>query len=59
MKSLPLAYNKDMQEDKEPVFDSVKNATISLKILDEMLRDMNINRDSMAQSHPSWSPKCN
>jgi len=52
MKSLPLAYNKDMQEDKEPVFDSVKNATISLKILDEMLRDMNINRDSMEKSHP-------
>lgn len=37
MKSLPLAYNKDTQEDKEAVFDSVESALISLKILKEVL----------------------
>jgi len=31
MKALPLAYNKDMQEDKEPVFDSVKKCSLSLR----------------------------
>ena len=35
MKGLPLAYNKDTQEDKEGVFDSVETATISLEILKE------------------------
>ncbi|MFC3867269.1 argininosuccinate lyase [Helicobacter equorum] len=37
MKSLPLAYNKDTQEDKENVFDSVHTAKISLQILKECL----------------------
>ncbi len=47
MKGLPLAYNKDMQEDKEGVFDSVKHAKISLKILNEVLKTMKINRENM------------
>ncbi|BCD59957.1 MULTISPECIES: argininosuccinate lyase [unclassified Nitratiruptor] len=47
MKGLPLAYNKDMQEDKEGVFDSVKNAKISLKILNETLKTMSINKEKM------------
>ncbi|BAF69771.1 argininosuccinate lyase [Nitratiruptor sp. SB155-2] len=47
MKGLPLAYNKDMQEDKEGVFDSVKNAKISLEILNETLKTMNINKEKM------------
>ena len=38
MKSLPLAYNKDTQEDKEAVFDSVENMLISLEILTEALK---------------------
>ncbi|ANE36279.1 argininosuccinate lyase [Campylobacter iguaniorum] len=38
MKGIPLAYNKDMQEDKEGVFDSVKAAKTSLVILSEMLK---------------------
>ena len=33
MKGLPMAYNKDMQEDKEGVFDSVRTASTSLVIL--------------------------
>ena len=47
MKGLPLAYNKDMQEDKEGVFDSVKTAKISLKILNEVLKTMSINKENM------------
>ena len=47
MKGLPLAYNKDTQEDKEPVFDSVKNALISIEILKETLKTMTINKENM------------
>ena len=50
MKSLPLAYNKDMQEDKEGVFDSVENTTISLQILNEMLKTMTINVNNMLKA---------
>ncbi|PAF46211.1 argininosuccinate lyase [Helicobacter sp. 12S02634-8] len=42
MKGLPLAYNKDTQEDKEGVFDSVETALISLDILKEVLSTMQI-----------------
>jgi len=47
MKGLPLAYNKDTQEDKEGVFDSVKNALISIEILKETIKTMKINKDKM------------
>lgn len=47
MKGLPLAYNKDMQEDKECLFDSVKTARICLVILNAMLKEITINKDSM------------
>jgi argininosuccinate lyase len=50
MKGLPLAYNKDMQEDKEGVFDSVKSAILSLKILNEMISDMRVNEDKMQRA---------
>lgn len=50
MKSLPLAYNKDMQEDKEGVFDSVKTATSSLVILNEMIESMSINSENMLKA---------
>lgn len=50
MKGLPLAYNKDMQEDKEGVFDSVKTAKISIKILTEALRTMSIKKDNMQKA---------
>ncbi len=43
MKSLPLAYNKDMQEDKEPIFDTVKTVKTSLHILSAMLQHMRLN----------------
>jgi len=47
MKGLPLAYNKDTQEDKEGVFDSVKNALISIEILKETLKTMTVNKENM------------
>ena len=43
MKSLPLAYNRDMQEDKEHVFDTVETLTLALRILPAMLQDMRVN----------------
>ncbi len=50
MKALPLAYNKDTQEDKEGVFDSIKTAILSLKVLREMVESMSINRDVMREA---------
>ena len=50
MKSLPLAYNKDTQEDKEGVFDSVKTALDSLEILDALMNNITINKDKMKEA---------
>ncbi len=50
LKGLPLAYNKDMQEDKEGVFDSVETARISLEILREALDTMTINVARMEEA---------
>lgn len=47
MKGLSLAYNKDMQEDKEGVFDSVRTALLSLQVMNEMIADMTVNVDKM------------
>jgi argininosuccinate lyase len=47
MKGLPLAYNKDTQEDKEGVFDAVETAEISLEILREALRTMEVKVKNM------------
>lgn len=50
MKGLPLAYNKDMQEDKELIFDGLDTVKICLKIFAEMLRTMQINKETMLQA---------
>lgn len=50
LKGLTLAYNKDMQEDKEGVFDSVQTMEISLKILDEMVELMQVNKQNMKKA---------
>ncbi|NPA59132.1 MAG: argininosuccinate lyase [Epsilonproteobacteria bacterium] len=47
MKGLPLAYNKDTQEDKEGVFDSVETALISLEILKEAIKTMQVKAHNM------------
>lgn len=47
MKSLPLAYNKDMQEDKEPLFDTVDTVKGSLKIFADMIAQMGVKAEKM------------
>jgi argininosuccinate lyase len=47
LKGLPLAYNKDMQEDKEGLFDSVKTISGSLKIFAGMINTMKVNSGVM------------
>ncbi|WP_155877606.1 argininosuccinate lyase [Desulfuromonas sp. AOP6] len=47
MKSLPLAYNKDMQEDKEPLFDTIDTIKGSLKIFADMIAEMKVQAENM------------
>ena len=50
MKGLPLAYNRDMQEDKEAVFDCVDTVRDVLSIFEEMLRSTKVNAEQMDRS---------
>lgn len=50
MKGLPMAYNKDMQEDKEGIFDSVRTASSSLVILREMLKTTTWRKENMLKA---------
>ncbi|MCK5235854.1 MAG: argininosuccinate lyase, partial [Deltaproteobacteria bacterium] len=50
MKSLPLAYNKDMQEDKEPLFDTVDTLKAVLDIFTPMLKSMKVNKKRMREA---------
>jgi argininosuccinate lyase len=50
MKSQPLAYNKDNQEDKEPLFDSVDTLRGSLRIFADMMPTIEVHRDIMLQA---------
>lgn len=47
MKALPLAYNKDMQEDKEMTFDALDNVKMCLPIFTDMLRTSKVRKDKM------------
>lgn len=47
MKGLPLAYNKDMQEDKEGIFDAVKTIVPSLKVMTGMIQTLHVNKERM------------
>ena len=47
MKALPLAYNKDMQEDKEALFDTIATIKECLKVFSPMLRTMKLNKKKM------------
>lgn len=47
LKGLPLAYNKDMQEDKEGLFDTVENLSLTLDVYTPMLASMTVNKDKM------------
>ncbi len=47
LKGLPLAYNKDMQEDKEPVFDAFDTAEMCLRLMAAMIRTLTVRPDNM------------
>ncbi len=47
MKGLPLAYNKDMQEDKEAIFDAVNTVKLCLPVFEGMISTMKINKEKM------------
>lgn len=50
MKGLPLAYNKDMQEDKEAIFDAIDTVKLCLKTIAPMLATMRVNEDNMLRA---------
>ena len=50
LKGLPLAYNKDMQEDKEAVFDAVETVIMCLKVFAPMLETMKTRPDNMKKA---------
>ncbi len=50
MKGLPLAYNKDMQEDKEALFDTIDTLGGSLAVMTTVLRNVTVHRDKMRQA---------
>ena len=47
MKGLPLAYSKDMQEDKEQTFDAADNLMLALAAMEGMVKDMSANTESL------------
>ncbi len=47
MKGLPLAYNKDMQEDKEPIFDCIDTIKLCLPVFCDMIATMTVRKDNM------------
>lgn len=50
MKGLPLAYNKDMQEDKEAIFDSIDTVKNCIKTLIPMIKTMNVLKENMKKA---------
>ena len=50
LKGLPLAYNKDLQEDKEGMFDTAKTVITSLEVMAGMLSTMTVHQEQMAQA---------
>jgi len=50
LKGLPLAYNRDLQEDKEPLFDTVKTVLSVLEILSPLIHSLHVHQDKMLQA---------
>ncbi|MBR1420976.1 MAG: argininosuccinate lyase [Selenomonadaceae bacterium] len=50
VKSLPLAYNKDLQEDKEGLFDAIDTLKFSLAVYEQIIRGMKIRKDNMRRA---------
>ena len=61
LKGLPLAYNKDLQEDKEAIFDSFDTAVMALTVFSPMLETMRVRTDNMraaaAKGFICWAEK--
>lgn len=53
MKGLPLAYSKDMQEDKEQVFDAADTLMLALAAMEGMMRDLTVRRENLAAAASS------
>jgi argininosuccinate lyase len=47
MKGLPLTYNRDMQEDKEPIFDSLDSVKSCIHIISNMLKTIKVNKEAL------------
>tara|TARA_B100000989_G_scaffold134949_1_gene100268 strand:+ start:186 stop:1577 length:1392 start_codon:yes stop_codon:yes gene_type:complete len=50
MKGLPMGYSKDLQEDKEPLFDTCENILLIVKVMTEIIKDLKVNRKNMFDS---------
>lgn len=50
MKGLPLTYNRDMQEDKEPIFDAIDTAKLVLAVYAPMIESMRVNKEKMREA---------
>ena len=50
MKGIPLAYNKDMQEDKEAAFDAIDNAKLCLELFTSMIATMTVKKEKLRQA---------
>jgi len=50
LKGLPSAYDKDLQEDKEPLFDAVETMTLSLAVAAGVIRTLRVHAEAMAQA---------
>ncbi len=56
MKGLPLAYSKDMQEDKECVFDACDTLTLGLKVMTAIVQGLQVNRENMRKALENGFP---
>ncbi len=50
LKGLPMTYNRDLQEDKEPLFDSIDTINLALEVFAEMVSGMDVNRTATANA---------
>ncbi len=55
LKGLPMTYNRDMQEDKEPLFDSIDTAKAALTIFAAMMRGVEVHRQPAAAAVSDWN----
>jgi argininosuccinate lyase len=50
LKGLPLSYNRDMQEDKEALFDALDTTSASLEVMTELVKQLSLNREVLRQA---------